>query len=133
MSKPTNPRLKRLIGQPERIVQAEESVVLEAGVITQFGRKEQSALEHDLAGKALAQLLVRARTDSGLTVRKMASLIGRHPSRIGAIEQGSSAMAFRTFVDYAQALGYRIEIRLTPTDPDREPLSTVLVREEPPR
>lgn len=133
MSKPTNPRLKQLIGQPERIVQAEESVALEAGVIARFGRKEQSTLEHDLAGKALAQLLVRARTDSGLTVRKMASLIGRHPSRIGAIEQGSSAMAFRTFVEYAQALGYQIEIRLTPIDPDRESLSTVLVREEPPR
>jgi len=124
-----DPRLNKLMGEPERVVQTDESVALDQGLLVKFGRREQSRLEQDLAARTLAQLLVKARTQSGLTVRKAATLLGRHPSRVGAIEQGSSGLAFRTFVAYARSLGYDIEIKLIPTDPSRTPLTAVLSSE----
>lgn len=57
----------------------------------------------------------------GLSIRKVASQMDKHPSRVAAIEKGSTDMAFRTFVEYAHSVGYNVEVRLVPTDGTRQP------------
>lgn len=119
-----DPRLNALVGKPEEIVHVKGKTA--KGVLVKFGKKEQEALESRLAAQTLARLLQKARSDSGLSVRKVASQMDKHPSRIAAIEKGSTDMAFRTFVEYAHSVGYHVEVRLVPTDNTKEPLSATL-------
>lgn len=44
----------------------------------------------------------------------------------GKLERGSTDLAFRTFVEYAHALGYGVEVRLVPGDKERSSLSATL-------
>lgn len=119
-----DPRLKALVGKPEEIVQVKGKGA--KGVLVKFSKKEQEALETRLAAQTLARLLQQARSDSGLSVRKVAHQMDKHPSRIAAIEKGSTDMAFRTFVEYAHSVGYDVEVRLVPTDDSRQSLSATL-------
>jgi ribosome-binding protein aMBF1 (putative translation factor) len=119
-----DPRLNALVGKPEEIVRVKGKKA--KNVLVKFGEKEQEALESRLAAQTLAQLLQKARSDSGLSVRKVAHQMDKHPSRIAAIEKGNTDMAFRTFVEYAHSVGYDVEVRLVPTDGTKQPLSATL-------
>jgi ribosome-binding protein aMBF1 (putative translation factor) len=122
-----DPRLNALIGKPEEIIYAPKRKAKD--VLVKFSRKEQDALEARLAAQTLARLLQKARSDSGLSVRKVADQMDKHPSRIAAIEKGSTDMAFRTFVEYAHSVGYDVEVRLVPTDNSRQSLTATLPTE----
>lgn len=122
-------RLNALVGKPERVVEGDEARATQSGLLVKLGRREQNKLERELAAQTLALLLVQARSDAGFSVRKVAALMQKHPSRVGAIEQGSTNLAFRTFVEYAHSLGYSVEVRLLPRDPERLPLTATLVDE----
>jgi hypothetical protein len=122
-----DPRLNAVMGQPEEIVHVPQNKAKKG--LVKFGKKEQGALEARLAAQTLAGLLHQARSDSGLSVRKVASQMDKHPSRITAIEKGNTDMAFRTFVEYAHSVGYDVEVRLVPTDSNKQLLSATLPTE----
>jgi ribosome-binding protein aMBF1 (putative translation factor) len=122
-----DPRLNALVSKPEEIVRVKGKDA--KSMLVKFGKKEQEALEARLAAQTLARLLHQARSDSGLSVRKVASQMDKHPSRIAAIEKGSTDMAFRTFVEYAHSVGYDVEVRLVPTDNAKQSLSATLPTE----
>jgi transcriptional regulator with XRE-family HTH domain len=119
-------RLNALLGQPERAVEADEAQAIKSGLLVKLGKREQGRLERGLAARTLADLLFLARPDSGLSVRKVAERLHKHPSRVGAIERGSPDLAFRTFVEYAHSLGYSVEVKLVPGDRERKSLSASL-------
>jgi site-specific recombinase XerD len=122
-----DPRLNAVMGKPEEIVRVPGRKAKKR--LVKFGRKEQEALEARLAAQTLVGLLHKARSDSKLSVRKVAEQMDKHPSRIAAIEKGNTDMAFRTFVEYAHSVGYDVEVRLVPTDKDRQPLTATLPSE----
>jgi ribosome-binding protein aMBF1 (putative translation factor) len=122
-----DPRLNAVMGKPEEIVRVPERKAKKH--LVKFGKKEQEALEARLAAQTLAGLLHQARSDSGLSVRKVAAQMEKHPSRVAAIEKGSTDMAFRTFVEYAHSVGYNVEVRLVPTGKKRKALSATLPTE----
>jgi hypothetical protein len=66
-----DPRLNAVMGKPEEIVSVPKHKT--KGVLVKFGKKEQGALEARLAAQTLAGLLHQARSDSGLSVRKVAA------------------------------------------------------------
>jgi ribosome-binding protein aMBF1 (putative translation factor) len=119
-----DPRLNAVMGKGEEIVQIPQRKARK--VLVKFGKKEQGTLEARLAAQTLAGLLHQARSDSGLSVRKVAAQMDKHPSRVAAIEKGSTDMAFRTFVEYAHSVGYDVEVRLLPTDTSKQALSATL-------
>jgi ribosome-binding protein aMBF1 (putative translation factor) len=119
-----DPRLNAVIGKPEEIVRVPKHKA--KGVLAKFGKKEQGVLEARLAAQTLAGLLHQARSDSGLSVRKVAAQMDKHPSRVSAIEKGSTDMAFRTFVEYAHSVGYDVEVRLLPNDETKQALTATL-------
>jgi hypothetical protein len=47
---------------------------------------------------------------------------------VSVIEQGRRDLAFRTFVEYAHALGYDVEVRLVPGEAGKSERCTVLPR-----
>jgi ribosome-binding protein aMBF1 (putative translation factor) len=120
-------RLNAIIGKPEEIVCVPERKAKK--YLVTFGKKEQDALETRLVAQTLAGLLQQARSDSGLSVRKVAAQMEKHPSRVTAIEKGSTNMAFRTFVEYAHSVGYDVEVRLLPTGKGKQPLTATLPTE----
>lgn len=122
-----DPRLNALIGKPEEIVYAPKRKAKE--VLVKFSKKEQDELEARLAAQTLARLLQKARSDSGLSVRKVADQMDKHPSRVAAIEKGNTDMAFRTFVEYAHSVGYDVEVRLVPTIKGKQSLTATLPTE----
>ena len=122
-----DPRPNAIMGKPEEVVRVPKRKAKR--VLKKFGKKEQGVLETRLAAQALAKLLQQARSDSGLTVRKLAEQMDKHPSRISAIEKGTSDMAFRVFVEYAHALGYDVEVSLVPINQNKESLSATLPTE----
>jgi ribosome-binding protein aMBF1 (putative translation factor) len=122
-----DPRLNAVMGKPEEIVRVSKPKT--RGVLSKFGKKEQEAFGDRLAAQTLAGLLHQARSDSGLSVRKVAAQMDKHPSRIAAIEKGNTDMAFRTFVEYAHSVGYNVEVRLVPTNSNKQPLSATLPTE----
>lgn len=126
MAKYKSERLNALLGQPEQVVEVDEEVALRSGLLVKLDRREQKRLENDLAAQVLAALLVQARTEVGWSVRKVAERMHRHPSRVGVIEQGHRDLAFRTFVEYAHALGYDVEVRLVPGEAERPALYAML-------
>lgn len=115
------------MGEPEEIVRVPGRKAKKH--LVKFGKKEQDALEARLAAQSLANLLQQARSDSGLSVRKVAKQMDKHPSRVAAIEKGSTDMAFRTFVEYAHSVGYEVEVRLVPTSKDKQALTATLPTE----
>ena len=119
-----DPRLNAVMGKSEEIVRVPQRTAKK--VLVKFGKKEQVALEARLAAQTLAGLLHQARSDSGLSVRKVAAQMDKHPSRVTAIEKGNTDMAFRTFVEYAHSVGYDVEVRLLPNDNSKQPLSATL-------
>ncbi|MGL4609247.1 MAG: helix-turn-helix domain-containing protein [Trueperaceae bacterium] len=122
-----DPRLNALVGKPEEIIYAPKRKAKE--VLVKFSKKEQDALEARLAAQTLARLLQKARSDSGLSVRKVADQMDKHPSRVAAIEKGSTDMAFRTFVEYAHSVGYDVEVTLVPTGKGKQSLTATLPTE----
>lgn len=122
-----DPRLKALVGKPEEIIRTDKRKA--KNILVNFTKKDQEALETRLAAQTLAQLLHQARSDSGLSVRKVAEQMDKHPSRIAAIEKGNTDMAFRTFVEYAHSVGYDVEVKLIPTTSNKETLSAKLPTE----
>ena len=131
-----DPRLNAVMGKGEEIVQVPQRKAKKPalrkteGVLVKFGKKEQGALEARLAAQTLAGLLHQARSDSGLSVRKVASQMDKHPSRVTAIEKGNTDMAFRTFVEYAHSVGYNVEVRLLPNDSSKQSLSATLTSQQ---
>ena len=116
-----DPRLTALLGSPERDIQARRRV---PGLLEEA---TPEALEASLAGVAatagVGDLLRRARTRRGLTMRAAAQAAGRSPSRIAALEKASTDINVSTLVQAARALGYWVEVSLTPLDGSGERLT----------
>lgn len=119
-------RLNALLAKPERVVEADETQSVKSGLVVRHGKREGAKLERELAAQTLAGLLSQARVDSGLSVRKVAEKMGKHPSRVGAIEKGNPDLTFRAFVEYAYSLGYTVEVKLVPSDQERPILAASL-------
>lgn len=78
-----------------------------------------SALFQTVVLHELGELLTQARKDQGLTVRDMAERLGvKHP-RVVQLEQQDN-LELTTLYQYAQALGYGVEIALVPKTKGRK-------------
>jgi transcriptional regulator with XRE-family HTH domain len=73
-------------------------------------RKEYDALEEEFS---FIDEILKARAESGLTQAEVAELVGTTQSAIARLESGSGkhSPSVATLQRYAQALGYRLEIR----------------------
>lgn len=71
-------------------------------------RKAYDALEHEFA---FLDEVLKARASSGLTQAQLAERIGTTQSAIARLESGTAKPSVATLQRYADALGYRVEIR----------------------
>lgn len=72
-------------------------------------RAEYDALEQDFA---LANELISARAQAGLSQADVAARMGTTQSTIARLESGRSLPSLRTLSRYAAAIGARAEVRL---------------------
>ena len=80
----------------------------------------QQKLEYFLILDSLGELLQKIRSDRGLTVREMARQVQKSPGRISQIEGTRDRIELKTLAQYANELGYDVQIALVPRN-DREP------------
>ncbi|MCP2727182.1 helix-turn-helix domain-containing protein [Limnofasciculus baicalensis] len=80
----------------------------------------QQKLEYFLILDSLGELLQKIRSDRGLTVREMAREVQKSPGRISQIEGTRDRIELKTLAQYANELGYDVQIALVPRN-DREP------------
>lgn len=109
-----DPRLQALLGTPERTVQARHDVpgLLEEATPESLHDLAEDAIAVHAAGEALRQ----ARQHRELSLRGAAQLSGRSAPRIKAIEATDSDIHLATVVAHARALGYGVQLTLTPLD-----------------
>lgn len=78
-----------------------------------------------LVARSLAELIARARAQSGVTLEEAGREIGVSKARISQLER-SENIEVATLVRLAGAMGYRVRIELEPTGPGKKPLQVEL-------
>ena len=86
----------------------------------------QQKLEYFLILDSLGELLQKIRSDRGLTVREMAREVQKSPGRISQIEGTRDRIELKTLAQYANELGFDVQIALVPRN-DREPALFALI------
>lgn len=107
--------LAAILAEPEAMVDANTENLKPTTV-----EELQQKLEYFLILDSLGELLQKIRSDRGLTVREMAREVQKSPGRISQIEGTRDRIELKTLAQYANELGYDVQIALVPRN-DREP------------
>lgn len=108
--------LAAILAEPEAMVYANTPETLKPTTVEELQQK----LEYFLILDSLGELLQKIRSDRGLTVREMAREVQKSPGRISQIEGTLDRIELKTLAQYANELGYDVQIALVPRN-DREP------------
>lgn len=108
--------LAAILAEPEAMVDANTPETLNPTTAEELQQK----LEYFLILDSLGELLQKIRSDRGLTVREMAREVQKSPGRISQIEGTRDRIELKTLAQYANELGYDVQIALVPRN-DREP------------
>ncbi|NJK51003.1 helix-turn-helix transcriptional regulator [Candidatus Gracilibacteria bacterium] len=108
--------LAAILAEPEAMVDANTPDTLNPTTAEELQQK----LEYFLILDSLGELLQKIRSDRGLTVREMAREVQKSPGRISQIEGTRDRIELKTLAQYANELGYDVQIALVPRN-DREP------------
>ncbi len=108
--------LAAILAEPEAMVDANTHETLKPTTVEELQQK----LEYFLILDSLGELLHKIRSDRGLTVREMAREVQKSPGRISQIEGTLDRIELKTLAQYANELGYDVQIALVPRN-DREP------------
>ena len=108
--------LAAILAEPEAMVDANTPKNLKPTTVEELQQK----LEYFLILDSLGELLQKIRSDRGLTVREMAREVQKSPGRISQIEGTRDRIELKTLAQYANELGYDVQIALVPRN-DREP------------
>jgi ribosome-binding protein aMBF1 (putative translation factor) len=108
--------LAAILAEPEAMVDANTPETLKPTRVEELQQK----LEYFLILDSLGELLQKIRSDRGLTVREMAREVQKSPGRISQIEGTLDRIELKTLTQYANELGYDVQIALVPRN-DREP------------
>ncbi|MEG4576342.1 helix-turn-helix transcriptional regulator [Microcoleus sp. N3A4] len=108
--------LAAILGEPEAMVEIDPPETLNPTTAEELQQK----LEYFLILDSLGELLQKIRSDRGLTVREMAREVQKSPGRISQIEGTRDRIELKTLAQYANELGYDVQIALVPRN-DREP------------
>lgn len=108
--------LAAILAEPEAMVDANTPETLKPTTVEELQQK----LEYFLILDSLGELLQKIRSDRGLTVREMAREVQKSPGRISQIEGTLDRIELKTLAQYANELGYDVQIALVPRN-DREP------------
>ena len=108
--------LAAILAEPEAMVDANTPETLKPTTVEELQQK----LEYFLILDSLGELLQKIRSDRGLTVREMAREVQKSPGRISQIEGTRDRIELKTLAQYANELGYDVQIALVPRN-DREP------------
>jgi Helix-turn-helix domain len=108
--------LAAILAEPEAMVDANTPKTLKPTTVEELQQK----LEYFLILDSLGELLQKIRSDRGLTVREMAREVQKSPGRISQIEGTLDRIELKTLAQYANELGYDVQIALVPRN-DREP------------
>lgn len=108
--------LAAILAEPEAMVDANTPENLNPTTAEELQQK----LEYFLILDSLGELLQKIRSDRGLTVREMAREVQKSPGRISQIEGTRDRIELKTLAQYANELGYDVQIALVPRN-DREP------------
>ncbi|MBE9186339.1 MAG: helix-turn-helix transcriptional regulator [Microcoleus sp.] len=108
--------LTTILAEPEAMVDANTPETLNPTTAEELQQK----LEYFLILDSLGELLHKIRSDRGLTVREMAREVQKSPGRISQIEGTRDRIELKTLAQYANELGYDVQIALVPRN-DREP------------
>lgn len=108
--------LAAILAEPEAMVDANTPETLKPTTVEELQQK----LEYFLILESLGELLQKIRSDRGLTVREMAREVQKSPGRISQIEGTRDRIELKTLAQYANELGYDVQIALVPRN-DREP------------
>lgn len=108
--------LAAILTEPEAMVDTNPPETLNQTTVEELQQK----LEYFLILDSLGELLQKIRSDRGLTVREMAREMQKSPGRISQIEGTRDRIELKTLAQYANELGYDVQIALVPRN-DREP------------
>lgn len=108
--------LAAILAEPEAMVDANTPETLKPTTVEELQQK----LEYFLILDSLGELLQKICSDRGLTVREMAREVQKSPGRISQIEGTRDRIELKTLAQYANELGYDVQIALVPRN-DREP------------
>ena len=108
--------LAAILAEPEAMVEIDSPETLNPTMAEELQQK----LEYFLILDSLGELLQKIRSDRGLTVREMAREVQKSPGRISQIEGTLDRIELKTLAQYANELGYDVQIALVPRN-DREP------------
>ena len=108
--------LAAILAEPEAMVEIDSPETLNPTMAEELQQK----LEYFLILDSLGELLQKIRSDRGLTVREMAREVQKSPGRISQIEGTRDRIELKTLAQYANELGYDVQIALVPRN-DREP------------
>ena len=108
--------LAAILAEPEAMVDANTPETLKPTTVEELQQK----LEYFLILDSLGELLQKIRSDRGLTVREMAREVQKSPGRISQIEGTRDRIELKTLAQYANELGYDVQIALVPRN-DRKP------------
>lgn len=111
-----------ILAEPEAMVDANTPENLKPITVEELQQK----LEYFLILDSLGELLQKIRSDRGLTVREMAREVQKSPGRISQIEGTRDRIELKTLAQYANELGYDVQIALVPRN-DREPALFALI------
>lgn len=107
-------RLAALLAQPERDVVARRYV---PGLLEEVTPQQlQSLVTNMISTQAAGAALYQARQQREWSLRQAGEASGRSAPRIKAIEDTGTDINLGTVVEHAQALGYRVQLVLTPMD-----------------
>lgn len=108
--------LAALLAEPEAMVDVNPPETLKPTTAEELQQK----LEYFLIVDSLGELLQKIRNSRGLTVREMAREVQKSPGRISQIEGTRDRIELKTLAEYANELGYDVQIALIPRN-DRQP------------
>lgn len=108
--------LAALLAEPEAMVDVNPPETLKPTTAEELQQK----LEYFLILDSLGELLQKIRKSRGLTVREMAREVQKSPGRISQIEGTRDRIELKTLAEYANELGYDVQIALIPRN-DRQP------------
>lgn len=114
--------LAAILAEPEVMVNVNTPEDLKPTTLEELQQK----LEYFLILDSLGELLHKIRSDRGLTVREMAREVQKSPGRISQIEGTRDRIELKTLAQYANELGYDVQIALVPRN-DRKPALFALI------
>jgi len=102
--------LAAILAEPEAMVDANTPETLTPTTVEELQQKQ----EYFLILESLGELLHKIRSDRGLTVREMPREVQKTPGRISQIEGTRDRIELKTLAQYANELGYDVQIALVP-------------------